>query len=221
MQVSNNGIGVINVTATEQGYYYMLVLSLESNKQGLIDINLGQYTNCPVAGNELRATQNTNIAYNTFTCYTSTGGDPIIWLVDGPSEPGKIVFYNDDYQTTEPHDVKWWANARIKRKHTQPVYGVILSEYSAYAPTGLKTDVYAKCKNLLTTNSPYMKLDDTMISAPGSSSYNCIAYTGGNQRNLSNGYYQYVWNHTNNPSGVYLVRYVVNGVVNVKKVVIQ
>ena len=45
-------------------------------------------------------------------------------------------------------------------------------------------------------------------------------YIALNQRNLPDGTYQYIWKHTENPSGVYLVRYVVNGTVNVKKVII-
>ena len=38
--------------------------------------------------------------------------------------------------------------------------------------------------------------------------------------NLISGKHQYSWNHAGNPNGLYLVRYVVNGTVNVKKVVI-
>jgi hypothetical protein len=104
----------------------------------------------------------------------------MIWLVDGPSEPGKIVFYNDDYITIEPHDVSWGVNSRIKRKYAQTTYGVILSTYSSYVPTGARTDLYVRCKNYPGHPAfPNFKPNDAMISAPSTGVYNCISYSGG------------------------------------------
>ena len=185
MAVSNNGTARIDIIIPELGFYYLLIRSLEPNKTGLVNFNIptpwGLYTNCPATGTELQATQGTNVIYNTFTCCTTAGGDPMIWLVNGPDTSGTIVCYNDDYETFEPHDVKWGYNSRIKKKHTQSIYGAILSEYSSNAPTGGKTDLYVRCKNFTDISGCHchLKPDDAMTSAPPSSAYNCIAYTGG------------------------------------------
>jgi hypothetical protein len=115
--------------------------------------------------------KNRNLRINWFTADLT--GDSHIWLEDQTGTPGKIIEYNDD--CTLPSDFSWGNNARIREYVSTNVRALIVSSHSSWNPTG-NCDVYMNCMN---SPSTLPKQTDAIQSAPYSTSYNCIAWSGG------------------------------------------
>lgn len=168
----------LNINIPSTGMYYVRVRSLLNSTSGLCNLNINgenYYDSIPVYSIGIRSTQGTDNVYNTFTCHNT--GDPRIWIEDGPGIPGKIIAYNDDYG--KPADFAWGHNARIKKQYPQPAYSVLMSTYSSYNPNA-KCDIYARCQNSdITPDFEILKEDDAIQSAPASTVYNCISWSGG------------------------------------------
>lgn len=168
----------LNITIPQTGLYIVKVRSNRNAANGLCNVNVNgenYYDNVPIFSIGVRCEQGTDQVYNTFT--SNATGNPVIWIEGGPSIPGKMREYNDDYATQGDYD--WGVNARIKKKYSSTVYAVLLSTSSSYTPTS-KCDLYMKCANSSIMNYfENLKSDDAIQSAPAANKYNCIAWSGG------------------------------------------
>lgn len=176
---NSNCLASLNITIPVTGLYYVRVRSYLNARSGLCNLNINgenYYDEVPLYSTGFRCTQDAGTEYNTFTCFRE--GDPRLWMEEGTSIPGKISAFNDDYGS-HGGDYSWSLNSRIKKKYSRPVHSALLSAYSSYNPSG-KCDLYIKCMN--STVMPYfenLKEDDAIQSAPASSTYNCISWSGG------------------------------------------
>lgn len=175
---NSNCMASLILTVPETGLYYVRVRSYLNARSGLCNLNINgenYYDNIPIYSVGVRCTQETDKVYNTFTCYKT--GNPRLWIEEGNSIPGKIYAYNDDYGTKG--DFSWGLNSRIKRQYSRPVHAALLSSYASYNPSS-SCDLYVKCQNsTITSYFPNLKEDDAIQSAPASTTYNCISWSGG------------------------------------------
>lgn len=176
---NSNCLASLNITIPASGLYYVRVRSYLNARSGFCNLNINGenfYERVPLYSTGFRCTQNTGTEYNTFTCYRE--GDPRLWIEEGAGIPGKISAFNDDYGS-HGGNYSWSLNSRIKKKYSRPVHAALLSAYSSYNPSG-KCDLYIKCMN--STVMPYfenLKDDGAIQSAPASTTYNCISWSGG------------------------------------------
>lgn len=175
---NSNCMASLNIVIPETGIYYVRVRSYLNARSGLCNLNVnGQnyYDNIPIYSIGIRCIQEADKIYNTFTCENT--GDPRLWIEEGSGIPGKISAFNDDYG--KKADFSWGLNSRIKKHYSRPVHAALLSSYSSYNPTGV-CDLYIKCQNsTIMEYFPSLKEDDAIQSAPASSIYNCISWSGG------------------------------------------
>ncbi|MDR0506118.1 MAG: T9SS type A sorting domain-containing protein [Dysgonamonadaceae bacterium] len=167
----------ISVTIPVSGTYYVRVRPYRNYNSTVATVitNGGVETNVPVFAVGLRAIQSTATVYNTFTVLSS--GDPRMWITEYAS-PEKTTHYNDDYGS-HGGNFNWGVNSRIKKQFPRQVDAILLSSYSTNNPTGV-CEVYAKCQNSTITSSfPNLTADDAIQSAPASTTYNCISWSGG------------------------------------------
>lgn len=175
---NGNTLASLNVTIPKTGLYYVRVRSYLNGKKGMCNVNINgenYYENVPIYSIGLRCTQGNDKIYNTFTCHNV--GDPRIWIEEGSTTPGRITAFNDDYRGSG--DFAWGSNSRINKKFPRTVDGVLLSTYSSYNPDG-KCELYVKCqKSTVYSSFTKLKEDDAIQSAPASTQYNCISWSGG------------------------------------------
>lgn len=176
---NSNGLASLNVSIPSTGLYYIRIRAYRQTTQGLVDLNVnGQYyfEDCPVSGTGASHPHETPTTYNYFTCKLT--GDSRIWIEDDSGLPGKIRAFNDDY-SGGGGDFAWGLSSRVKKDFSVRISATLLSAYSSYSPTGT-CDLYIKCMNSIITSSfPNLKADDAIQSAPSSSLYNCISWSGG------------------------------------------
>jgi hypothetical protein len=177
----------ITVNLTQSGLYCLLMRD-KNDLQGFIDLRIDYYpegsypgtTYCydlPVAGKtyNISSLSNTGIL-NYFTSKAS--GNTHLWL-PGTTAISPIKAFNDDYDPTDAHDFEWGTNARVKGSFSPSIDYVLLSSTSSYSPTGT-CDIYMGCMNSnIMPIFPNLKADDAIQSAPYSTVYNCISWTGG------------------------------------------
>lgn len=123
-------------------------------------------------------------SYSIFT--TNSQSDPFMWVYYGGTQDCKMYMFNNDYEPTGNFD--WGKNARISKLSSPVIERVLISSAGSYDPIG-KCELYIGCKEFRENNStnpffntssfPNMKTDDTMVSAPADSTYNCFAWAGG------------------------------------------
>ncbi|MFV0589871.1 MAG: hypothetical protein ACK5M7_00665 [Draconibacterium sp.] len=181
VNMSNSvGLASLNISIPVTGTYYVRIRAYRQETQGLVNLNVnGQYfyTDCAVSGSGFAHSHDTPTTYNYFTCKLT--GDSHIWIEDNSSFPGKIRAFNDDYNTSEPHDFYWGLASRVKKDLPGRVSAVLVSAYSSYNPTGI-CDLYVMCRNSTIGSAfPNLKADDAIQSAPQSYIYNCISWSGG------------------------------------------
>lgn len=175
---NSNSMASLNITIPQTGMYNVRVRSYLNARSGFCNLNINgenYYNSIPVYSIGVRCTQDTDQVYNTFT--VKSEGDPMIWIEEGTSIPGKIMCYNDDYQGTG--NFAWGLNSRIKKNFIRPVHSVLISTYSSYNPTA-KFDLYMKCKDSnVYTYFQNLLADDAIQSSPATWDYNCISWSGG------------------------------------------
>ena len=175
---NQSGLTSINVTIPYTGYYCIRVRAYRQTTHGLVDLNInGQYyfENCAVSGSGFRCSHSSTSEYNYFTCNLT--GDSRIWMEKGGSVPGKIIGHNDDYYGGG--DFRWRLASRVKKAFSTSVGATLISSYGSYNPTGT-CDVYMKCSNSsIMSYFPNLEANDAIRSAPASSTYNCISWSGG------------------------------------------
>lgn len=72
----------------------------------------------------------------------------------------------------------WGVDARIKKIYPRDAHAVLLSTSNSSNPDG-RCDLYMKCKNTGTmTSFPNLSANDGIQSAPNTSRYNCISWSG-------------------------------------------
>ncbi|VVB91498.1 Uncharacterised protein [uncultured archaeon] len=169
----------ISVTIPTTGTYYLLLRSYSSSNPGTSDLykDGSLYTsNVALAGT------NVNIGgiYKTGTLnyfISKLTGDSRLWLADSSSSPGLIKASNDDY--AGPGDFYWGLASRVKNQFSPDIKYALVSSYSSSNPTGT-ADLYMKLDNSdITSYFPNLKADDAIKSAPTSTVYNCISWSGG------------------------------------------
>lgn len=128
-----------------------------------------------------------SIDYSSFTANCSSiGADPVMFVIGQMNtSDNRVIGYNDDYSSIATGDFSWGKNARVNQKYNankKPIY-IFISSYSLNT-TGM-CEIYGLYKksfpniNNSETAFPNLKLDDSIISAPASDTYNCISYSGG------------------------------------------
>lgn len=169
----------LSVTIPRTGWYMLLLRSYSSSYPGTSDLYKDGYLynwDVPLAGTNVYSgsISKTGIL-NYFTSHLT--GDSRIWLEDSSSFPGKIKGFNDDYFGSG--DFYWGPASRVKNAFSTSINYVLVSAYSSYSPTG-KADLYMKLDNSdIMSAFPNLKADDAIKSAPTSSTYNCISWSGG------------------------------------------
>ncbi|MDR2087280.1 MAG: T9SS type A sorting domain-containing protein, partial [Dysgonamonadaceae bacterium] len=168
----------VNVTIPTDGYYYVRLRPYYNHTESTATLNINgmyYYPDVPIFSTGFRVTQDNLKVYNTFTAYST--GDPRIWIESGPGIPGRTVYYNDDW--TASSDFNWGVNSRVQKQYVNTVYAVLLSSFGSNNPTG-QCDIYVKCQNsTITPYFPNLKADDAIQSAPASTVYNSISWSGG------------------------------------------
>lgn len=175
--------GTLSVNIPSAGYYYVRLRNWRnSGATGIATLNVnGSITNnAQIAGNALGLSAKFNsTVYNFFACKLQSG-DSRIWLEGAlGSIPGPIVAFNDDYSTSG--DYVWGYQSRIKSAFSNGIRAILLSSYGSYNPI-TQCDLYGYVPNSpsnVLNSFNNLKADDAMESAPQSSYYNCIAYSGG------------------------------------------
>lgn len=173
------GKATVSVTIPSTGNYYIRLRSFTQGKTGLVNLNINNayfYNNCVASGFfGKRSPHNGNQVYNYFT--SNSVGDPRLWIEDNSVIPGRIIGFNDDYNSSG--NFHWGLNSRIKKRFNIYVGAALVSSYSAYNPTGT-TDLYLRNRNGdIMPYFPNLKADDAIMSSSGSNVYNCTAWTGG------------------------------------------
>ena len=133
-----------------------------------------------------------NSDYNIFTvnsrsCETYRSSDPSLWLkkIDNNTREEVVIAYNDN--NSIPSDFNWDKNARIRTKLSdETYYKVLLSSNNASLFVNDTCDIYHSFWNTPTlfpewyeNPFPYLKNEDTMESFNNDDSFNCIAWTCG------------------------------------------
>ncbi|MDO8928516.1 MAG: hypothetical protein Q7W54_05970, partial [Bacteroidota bacterium] len=169
----------VNITSTGNYYVFIRKYINPSSVVGTCDLYLDNslyVSNCAVSGSGIRCDISVSETLNWFTA--SLSGDSRIWIEDQSDFPGRIIDYNDDYYSGSG-DFYWGLASRVKANLNTSIRAVIVSCYSSYNPTG-NCDLYMNCKNSTITSSfPNLEADDAVQSAPQSSAYNCISWSGG------------------------------------------
>lgn len=175
----DNNLMSLTDTIPETGNYYVRVRSYKNGHRGLCNLNINNinyYDSIPIYSIGVRCKYEKNKIYNTFT--SNNTSDPFIWIGEGFDIPEKIFFCNDNYSISGGN-FYWGQNARIKRFFTRETHTVLLSCAYSSNPDG-RCDLYMKCKNNGTmADFPNLKADDAIQSAPQTSQYNCISWSGG------------------------------------------
>lgn len=169
----------ISVTIPNTGYYVLLLRSYSSSSSGTSDLYKDgslYSSNVALAGTKV---YNGGISKTgTLNYFTSKlTGDSRLWLEDSSTSPGKIKGFNDDYSGSG--DFNWGLASRVKQQFSPDIRYALVSSYSSYDPTGT-ADLYMKLDNSdIMSYFPNLKADDAIKSAPESSAYNCISWSGG------------------------------------------
>ncbi len=162
----------LNITIPFSGYYYVKIRSYYNTTSGLCNLNINNqylYNGVTVYSYGKRGEKDTNNIYNSFTCYCS--GDPRLWVEEG-NTPGYVTAYNDNY--SDCTDFNWGNNARVLRQYSDNLNAIHLTSASSYNPVSY-CDIYLNClsSSLNTSSTNFIQ------SAPFSSNYNCISWSGG------------------------------------------
>ncbi|MBL7726201.1 MAG: hypothetical protein JNM68_00875, partial [Dinghuibacter sp.] len=171
-------------TPLVSGQYGVLVRPFVSGETGITTVKqngVNIATNSPIGGKFYWMTQRTgNLNYFT-TNLTGTGvPDTRLFTLMGPSAP--VTGYNDDY-SGGGGNWNWGRASRIKKNYAVGSYITYVCAYST-GSTG-KCDIYMGNQDASLPASgegylfPELKADDAIQSAPFTSSYNCIAWSGG------------------------------------------
>lgn len=182
----DNGTARISTTITESGLYYVKVRPFKNGSTGICNLNINNnlyYNNVPIcttgiSGNFHTSTDN----YNIFTCNST--GNPFLWVNAGGTYDGKVTAFNDDYQSKG--SLNWGNDARLNDVQCSTIKNILVSSKSSSDPIG-RCELYIGCEDFRTgPNSmiadnpfPFMKPDDSMVSAPKTKEYNCFAWSGG------------------------------------------
>lgn len=171
--ISSGYSASLNVQVPVSGLYYIRVRAYRQYIPGLVGLNInnGQYvfSNCPVQSSGVATSSPTGANY--FTCKL-TGGDTRLWL---EYESFKIKAHNDDYRGTG--DFNWGTASRVKQA-PNGVRGILFSAHSSNNPTSY-CDLYGGLDNSnVMSYFPNLKADDAIRTAPASTIYNCISWTG-------------------------------------------
>lgn len=154
------------------------VRSLLNARSGFCNLIINDEIFCdsvPVFSIGVRCTQDSLDIYSNFTALSTT--DPIIWIEEDQSIPGRITMFNDDYSVESDFD--WGAEARTRDMFPRTVHAVLLSGASSVEAEG-ETDLYMRCldSNVISFFA-HLKEADAIQSAPETDAYNCISWTGG------------------------------------------
>lgn len=186
----DNGKAQLSITIPESGIYYVKVRPFKNGSMGLCDVNVNNimtYEDVPMCTMGVKANYRiTSDSYNIYT--TNTESDPFMWVYSGGTYKGLVRRFNNDYESKGTID--WGKNARLSNLSSPIVDRVLISSASSFDPIG-KCELYIGCKayegknvsggsfSFTENHFPMMKLDDTMISAPADTAYNCFAWAGG------------------------------------------
>ena len=123
------------------------------------------------------------------TCFFTLNAnfDTSIFVIDG-CNPGKVVAYNDDVNTSS--GMNWGTLSRVVTPWTTNQYGCIImrspdADAKLSAPINLDFDKYTDIYwgNVMTHSSiaefPFLRYDDAFISGLFCSDYNCISWAVG------------------------------------------
>lgn len=167
--VSGRG-GVAN-----SGYCNVYQVNPQTNTESLVEKNakLGGY----ILALPNSISYNNDI-YNSFTANDGDCDTVMYILSENTSNNKKVIGYNDDYNGNG--DFYWGTSSRVKQyynNNNKPRY-IYVTSYSE-SSTGI-ADIYGICNGTYVKSEfPNLKEDDSIVSAPSSRNYNCIAYSGG------------------------------------------
>lgn len=122
---------------------------------------------------------NSSYMYNSFISATNNLDTVMFAISEDESSDKKVIGYNDDY--SGDGDYNWGRASRIKQTYTKdnkPRYIFVTS----FSPTLTgSADIYGMCEGSYSNTRmfPNLNADDSIISAPDTKAYNCIAYSGG------------------------------------------
>lgn len=178
---STNGKINMAVTIPKAGKYYIKVRTFKNGTTGLCNLyinNLMSYEQVPICTMGVKSYFAKEVGnYTIFTA--NCVSDPILWSVKGQCYDGTIYAFNDDYASAG--DFVWGRNSRINHKYfTVNDYSrILISSASSFNPTG-SCDLYVGCKKSTAyLHFDKLKEDDAIASAPASTDYNCISWSGG------------------------------------------
>lgn len=178
---SNNSIHE-ELTIPVSGWYYIRLRSFVNGTAGLCAIKIDNQAvkdSVPVfsLGVRCKADGADISQYNAFTVTKPGQGDPMLSLESGNMIPGSILYYNDYYAGTD--EFEWDVDVRLKYKHTNSDYAIILTGADSREPEGV-CDLYLKCASFEPLYfTPRLHRDDAMLSSRASDRYNCVSWSGG------------------------------------------
>ncbi|MGP8331827.1 MAG: DUF7689 domain-containing protein, partial [Methanosarcinaceae archaeon] len=169
----------ISATIPNTGLYVLLLRSYSSSSPGTSDLYKDgslYSSNVALAGTKVYCGDISKTG--TLNYFTSKlTADSRLWLEDSSSSPGKIKGFNDDYSGSG--DFNWGLASRVKNQFSPDVRYALVSSYSSSNPPGT-ADLYMKLDNSnIMSCFPNLAADDAIKSAPESSAYNCISWSGG------------------------------------------
>jgi hypothetical protein len=166
------------------GFYYVLVRSYNPDEWGTCNVSIQNglyyrsFENVPV--NCSRTNIDSPDTTKKYACFAmSDNGDPMVFLM-GSGNGGGIVRYNDDF-SSDQSNIEWKKDARIDGNLSTGQWLFTLTK--SYPSSSLlpRCDIYTRCEKVDFPNSdtPYLELDDYLISSYPSNYYNSLSWAVG------------------------------------------
>ncbi len=178
----------ITLNNLTQGYYTIHLRRVINSNPGtcmvILDYGPTRYTYgmSAVGGYnyQIQSDNYTGGNVNFFTCCSSEGTDPILYLdSESSAYPPRIHFIDDDYNTSG--SFVWENNARLVVPYNADNFTIHVSNQSAENAVGL-CDLYVRMPyfwtSYLAASFPFLMVDDTILSAEPTNAYNCIGWAG-------------------------------------------
>lgn len=144
------------------------------------------YSNCVASGYNI-STQSRSIYstgnVNYFTCNTTAGCNPTMYLCSGNSTPYDVKYINDNYSGSGIYS--WGNDSRCSLPHNTSINELHLFSTNPNTPDGV-CDVYQRLPSALANRwnavflgtYPRLYYDDAIVTDEASTNYNCISWTG-------------------------------------------
>lgn len=177
----SNLVVTVPVTAT----YALLARPYYASQSGTTNITQNGaaiLTATPIAGQRFLTNVRTG-NLNYFTARLTGVSSPDTRIFTFPYSSGPANGYNDDYANSSGGTWAWGLASRIKKNYSSGCSIVFVSAYSTTRNGSCDLYMGNVAATLPTSgeaaNFPSLKGEDAIQTAPGSGSYNCIAWSGG------------------------------------------